>query len=67
MSPIDEGPLKLALESSTEGVLQQTLTTYRKRDGMLVVEKVTRKHNSNGDYIDSFASNPLCHIGDNNE
>ena len=57
-----DGPLKQAFDLlDSDGVLSRELTTYRKRNGMLVKEVVTRTYNDR-DYIDAISINPICKI-----
>ena len=57
-----EGPLKVAFDLlDSDGVLSRELTTYRKRDGMLVKEVVTRTY-TNRDYIDGTTITPICKV-----
>lgn len=55
-----EGPLKSAFDNlKSEGVVSHALITYRYVDGILRKETVTRKYQMNGDYIDSFTTEPF--------
>ena len=55
-----EGPLKSALDNlSTQGVFSHSLVTYRYKSGILVKETTTRKYNTDGDYTDSYSSEPI--------
>ena len=55
-----DGPLKQAFDLlDSDGVLSRELTTYRKRNGMLVKEVVTRTYTGK-DYIDGTSINPIC-------
>tara|TARA_B100000941_G_scaffold251464_1_gene198149 strand:- start:796 stop:987 length:192 start_codon:yes stop_codon:yes gene_type:complete len=57
-----EGPLKVAFDLlDSDGVLSRELTTYRKRDGMLVKEVVTRTY-TDRDYIDGTTITPICKV-----
>ena len=57
-----EGPLKAAFDLlDSDGVLSRELTTYRKRDGMLVKEVVTRTY-TDRDYIDGTTITPICKV-----
>ena len=57
-----DGPLKQAFDLlDSDGVLSRELTTYRKRDGMLVKEVVTRTYTGK-DYIDGTSINPICKV-----
>ena len=55
-----DGPLKSALDGlESQGVVKHTLETYRYVSGVLRKETVTRKYETNGDYIDSSMSEPF--------
>ena len=55
-----EGPLKSALDNlSSQGVFSHSLVTYRYKSGILVKETTTRKFTKDGDYTDSFTSEPI--------
>ena len=57
-----EGPLKEAFDLlDSDGVLSRELTTYRKRNGMLVKEVVTRTY-TDIDYIDGTVTIPICKV-----
>ena len=57
-----DGPLKQAFDLlDSDGVLSRELTTYRKRDGMLVKEVVTRTY-TDRDYIDGTTITPICKV-----
>tara|TARA_B100000405_G_C16513661_1_gene348338 strand:- start:461 stop:661 length:201 start_codon:yes stop_codon:yes gene_type:complete len=57
-----DGPLKQAFDLlDSDGVLSRELTTYRKRNGMLVKEVVTRTYTGK-DYIDGTSINPICKV-----
>lgn len=57
-----DGPLKQAFDLlDSDGVLSRELTTYRKRNGMLVKEVVTRTY-TDRDYIDGISINPICEV-----
>ena len=57
-----EGPLKVAFDLlDSDGVLSRELTTYRKRNGMLVKEVVTRTYTDNN-YIDGTVTIPICKV-----
>ena len=56
-----DGPLKSALDNlQTQGVVSHALVTYRYLNGLLQKEIITRKYQTNGDYIDSIT---VEHIG----
>ena len=55
-----DGPLKSALDKlQTQGVVSHALVTYRYLNGLLQKETVTRKYQTNGDYIDSTVVEPI--------
>ena len=55
-----DGPLKSAFDNlKTQGVVSHSLVTYRYLNGLLQKETVTRKYQTNGDYIDSSTSEPF--------
>ena len=57
-----DGPLKRAFDLlDSDGVLSRELTTYRKRNGMLVKEVVTRTY-TDIDYIDGTVTIPICKV-----
>ena len=57
-----DGPLKQAFDLlDSDGVMSRELTTYRKRNGMLVKEVVTRTYTGK-DYIDGTSINPICKV-----
>ena len=57
-----DGPLKRAFDLlDSDGVLSRELTTYRKRNGMLVKEVVTRTY-TDRDYIDGTTITPICKV-----
>ena len=57
-----DGPLKAAFDLlDSDGVLSRELTTYRKRNGMLIKEVVTRTY-TNRDYIDGTVTIPICKV-----
>ena len=57
-----DGPLKRAFDLlDSDGVLSRTLTTYRKRNGMLVKETVTRDYFDN-DYTDNVSTKPIIKL-----
>ena len=57
-----DGPLKQAFDLlDSDGVLSRELTTYRKRNGMLVKEVVTRTY-TDIDYIDGTVTIPICKV-----
>ena len=57
-----DGPLKRAFDLlDSDGVLSRELITYRKRNGMLVKEVVTRTYTGK-DYIDGTLINPICKV-----
>ena len=55
-----EGPFKEALDNlPSQGVFQHSLVTYRYHNGDLVKETHTRTYTTEGDYTDSFTSQPI--------
>lgn len=55
-----EGPFKEALDDlPSQGVFQHSLVTYRYHSGQLIKETHTRTYTQNGDYTDSFTSEPI--------
>jgi len=57
-----DGPLKRAFDLlDSDGVLSRELTTYRKRDGMIIKEVVTRTY-TDRDYIDGTVTIPICKV-----
>ena len=55
-----DGPLKSAFDAlESQGVVSHSLTTYRYLNGLLQKETVTRKYQTNGDYIDSTTVEPF--------
>ena len=55
-----DGPLKSAFDNlKTQGVVSHALLTYRYLNGLLQKETVTRKYQTNGDYIDSTVVEPI--------
>ena len=60
-----EGPLVGAFEADTKGVVKQVFITYRKRDGQLVKETVSRRFLADGsDWHDVSSSEPLVEVKD---
>ena len=59
---VQPGPFKEAVEADAEGVIRAILTTYKKKDGILVKEVVTRNYYGDKDYNDSYSHEPLCQI-----
>jgi len=57
---MQKGPMKTAMDAPTDGVIQQEFVTYVVADNKRVYKRtVTRKFHSNGDYHDSYTSEPL--------
>mgnify|MGYP001035324173 CR=1 FL=1 len=55
-----DGPLKSAMDNlKTQGVVSHSLVTYCYLNGLLQKETVTRKYQTNGDYIDSTVVEPI--------
>lgn len=60
-----DGPFKSAFERDTKGVVKQELTTYVRRNGMLVKEVTTRLFSKDGsDWHDTTTSQPLVEVSD---
>lgn len=56
----DEGPFKSALDDlNTQGVVSHSLVTYVYKSSILTKQTMTRKYSQNGDYTDSFVSEPI--------
>ena len=56
----DEGPFKSALDDlNTQGVVSNSLVTYVYKSSILTKQTMTRKYSHNGDYTDSFVSEPI--------
>ena len=54
------GPLKSAFDAlESQGVVSHALITYRYKSGQLQKETVTRKYQTNGDYLDSTVVEPI--------
>ena len=57
---MSEGPFKEALDQlPSVGVFSHSLVTYRYKSGNLVKETTNRVYQTNGDYVDSFTSQPI--------
>ena len=55
-----DGPLKSAFDGlESKGVVSHALITYRYVDGILRKETITRKYQTDGDYVDSSTSEPF--------
>ena len=55
-----EGPFKTTLDNlPSQGVYQHSLVTYRYVSSILRKETVTRTYTSDGDYTDSYQSEPI--------
>ena len=55
-----DGPLKSAFDAlESQGVVSHALITYRYVNGQLQKETVTRKYQTDGDYIDSSSIEPF--------
>jgi len=55
-----EGPLKQALDHlPSQGVFQHSLVSYRYKSGQLTKETHSRTYTRDGDYNDSFTSEPI--------
>ena len=57
-----EGPMKQYVERDTEGMVKAEYTTYTMKDGMFIKETSVRNFQKNGDYHDSFYSDPLVNL-----
>jgi len=56
----NEGPMKDALDRlDTQAVYKHVLTTYRYVSGQLVVQTHSRRYSKDGDYVDSYSSEPI--------
>ena len=56
----EEGPFKNALDHlSTQGVFSHSLVTYVYKSSILTKQTMTRKYTRDGDYTDSFTSEPI--------
>lgn len=56
----EQGPLLENFDKEFPNIIQQELTTYYVRDGIMVKETVTRKYNGD-DYLDSSSVIPLVY------
>ena len=57
---MSDGPLKSALDNlETQGVFSHSLVTYRYNSEQLIKETTTRKYSADGDYTDSYSSEPI--------
>ena len=55
-----EGPFKQALDHlPSQGVFQHSLVSYRYKSGQLTKEIHSRTYTRDGDYNDSFTSEPI--------
>jgi len=55
-----EGPFKQALDHlPSQGVFQHSLVSYRYKSGQLTKETHSRTYTRDGDYNDSFTSEPI--------
>ena len=55
-----DGPFKEALDRlPSQGVYQHSLVTYRYKSSQLVKETTTRRYDVDGDYVDSYTSEPI--------
>jgi hypothetical protein len=54
-----EGPFKSAFDADSKDVVRREITTYRMRDGSMVMETATRDYYKSGDYHDTVSTTPL--------
>jgi|TARA_B110000977_G_scaffold3549_1_gene4914 hypothetical protein len=54
-----EGPFKSAFDADSKDVVRREITTYRMRDGNMVMETATRDYYTSGDYHDTISTTPL--------
>ena len=55
-----DGPFKSALDHlPSQGVYQHSLVTYRYVDSQLVKVTNTRTYSTDGDYVDTYSSQPI--------
>lgn len=54
--------MKQHVERDTEGMVKAEYTTYTMKDGMFIKETSVRNFQKNGDYHDSFYSDPLVSL-----
>lgn len=54
----EQGPLLENFDKEFPNIIQQELTTFYVRDGIMVKETVTRKYNGD-DYVDTSSVSPL--------
>lgn len=59
-----DGPMNEHINRSTDGVIKAEYVTYTKKNGVLVKETSVRQYQKNGDYHDSFYSDPLVQLKD---
>ena len=57
-----DGPFKQAFEADTDGVVRREITTYRYKNGMMVLETASRDYSADGDYHDTINTKPLPEI-----
>tara|TARA_B110000305_G_C19461107_1_gene654437 strand:+ start:315 stop:503 length:189 start_codon:yes stop_codon:yes gene_type:complete len=57
-----QGPMKQHVDRDTEGMVKAEYTTYTKKDGMFIKETSVRTFRKDGDYMDSFYSDPLVSL-----
>ena len=57
---MSDGPFKEALDKlPSQGVFQHSLVSYRYKSGQLTKETHSRTYTRDGDYNDSFTSEPI--------
>lgn len=55
-----DGPFQAALDQlPTQGVYKHSLVTYKYLNGVLVRTVTTRRYTNEGDYTDTFESEPI--------
>ena len=55
-----DGPFKFALDQlPSRGVYQHSLVTYKYVSNKLVKVTNTRRYSTNGDYVDTYNSEPI--------
>jgi hypothetical protein len=57
-----EGPMKTHMEDTEHKIIKAEYTTYRIKDGMLTKDTSVRSFKDNGDYNDSYHSEPLAKV-----
>jgi len=59
---MQDGPMKQHIDRDNNGLLKAEYTTYTVKDGRLVKETSVRQYRGDGDYNDSFYSEPLVEV-----